>query len=95
MTNTALLYMNIHRHPRLLPPMSASMEILLFVAFEHVVIGLKCVHYGLEQPRIQTAALGHSLVLSLTPSLVGKRLIRLIRLAILLCFFLFSTIEAW
>ena len=43
MTNTALLYMNIHRHQRLLPPMSPPTEILLFVAFEHLVIGAKCV----------------------------------------------------
>ena len=42
MTNTALLYLNVH-HQRLLPPMRTSTEILLFVAFEHLVIGAKCV----------------------------------------------------
>ena len=56
-------------------------------------------HYGPEQPRIQTEVLGHSLVrslvrshrslTSLTPSLVGKCLIRLL---FCLCFLLFSTI---
>ena len=43
MTNTALLYMNVHRDDRILPSISPSMEILLFVAFEHLVIGAKCV----------------------------------------------------
>ena len=42
MTNTGLLYMNIHNHRRI-PRISPSSEILLFVAFEHLVIGAKCV----------------------------------------------------
>ena len=49
-------------------------------------------HYGPEQPRIQTEVIGHSLVRSLVRShrsLVGQRIIGWL---FILCFFLFSTI---
>jgi hypothetical protein len=41
-TNTALLGMNL-RMQTLLPPMSAVSHVLVFVAFEHVVVLGKCV----------------------------------------------------